>query len=105
MANLWPDGQKSHKRPCMRVSLLIKMKPDNHPESGMVNVAGRWRERMCEYPGRSVRYALKGVTTAESSAERAEVSRGHSSGSFFFMKDRINRSLKYDPERRNGQWV
>ena len=24
---------------------------------------------------------------------------------FFFTKDRINRSLKYDPERRNGQWV
>ena len=63
----------------MRVSLLIKMKPDNHPESGMVNVAGRWRERTCEYPGRSVRYALKGVTIAQSGAERTEVSRGHSS--------------------------
>ena len=24
---------------------------------------------------------------------------------FFFMKDRINRSHEYDPERRNGQWV
>ena len=83
MANLWPDGQKSHKRPCMRVSLLIKMKPDNHPESGIVNVTGRWRERTYEYPGRSVRYALKGVTTDESGAERAEVSRGHCSGSFF----------------------
>ena len=23
----------------------------------------------------------------------------------FFTKDRINRSLKYDPERRNEQWV
>jgi len=23
----------------------------------------------------------------------------------FFTKDRINRSLKYNPERRNGQWV
>ena len=67
----------------MRVSLLIKVKPDNHPESCMVNVAGRWRERTCEYPGRSVRYVLKGVTTAESSAERAEVSRGHSSGSIY----------------------
>ena len=28
-----------------------------------------------------------------------EVSRGHSSGAV--VKDRINRSLKYDPERRN----
>ena len=102
MANLWPDGQKSHKRPCMRVSLPHKMKPNNHPESCMVDVAGRWRERTCEYPGRSVRHALKGVTIAKSNAERTEVSRGHSSGSFFFMKDRINRSLKYDPERRNG---
>ena len=105
MANLWPDGQKSHKSPCMRVSLPHKMKPDNHPESCMVDVAGRWRERTCEYPGRSVRNALKGVTIAESNAERTEVSRGHSSGSFFSTKDRINRSLKYDPERRNGQWV
>ena len=62
----------------MRVSLPHKMKPDNHPESCMVNVAGRWRERTCEYPGRSVRNALKGVTIAESNAERTEVSRGHS---------------------------
>ena len=23
----------------------------------------------------------------------------------YSTKDRINRSLKYDPERRNGQWV
>ena len=52
------------------------------------------------YPGRSVRYALKEVTTAKSSAERTEVSRGHSSRE---AKDRINRSLKYDPERRNEQ--
>ena len=52
------------------------------------------------YPGRSVRYALKEVITAESGAERTEVSRGHSS---WKVKDRINRSLKYDPERRNEQ--
>ena len=35
------------------------------------------------YLGRSVRQALKGVTTAQSGAERAEVSRGHSSENFF----------------------
>jgi hypothetical protein len=29
----------------------------------MVNVAERWREGTCEYPGRSVWNALKGVTT------------------------------------------
>ena len=52
------------------------------------------------YPGRSVRNALKEVTTAQNSAERTEVSRGHSSRE---VKDRINRSLKYDPERRNEQ--
>ena len=50
------------------------------------------------YPGRSVRYALKEVTTAESSAERTEVSRGHSSRK---VKDRINRRLEYDPERKD----
>jgi len=31
----------------------------------MVDVADRWRERTCEYPGRSVWKALKGVTTAQ----------------------------------------
>lgn len=89
----------------MRVRLPHKPKPNNYTESCMINEADRWREGNVWYPGRSVRYALRGVTTVESSAERTEVSRGHSSGAFFFMKDRINRSLKYDPERRNGQWV
>ena len=84
----------------MRVRLKYKPKPDNYTESCMVNVADGWRERNVWYPGRSMRYALKGVTTVESSAERTEVSRGHSSRK---VKDRINRSLKYDPERRNGQ--
>lgn len=37
----------------MRVSLPIKMKPNNYTESYMVNVADRWSERMCEYPRRS----------------------------------------------------
>ena len=36
----------------------------------------------------------------QDSAERTGVSRGHSSG--IAVKDRINRSLKYDQERRNG---
>ena len=84
----------------MRVRLRNKPKPNNYTESCGINVADRWRERNVWYPGRSVRYALKEVTTAKSSAERAEVSRGHSSRK---VKDRINRSLKYDPERRNGQ--
>ena len=89
----------------MRVRLPHKPKPNNYTESCMINEADRWREGNVWYPGRSVRYALKGITIAESGAERTEVSRGHSSGSFFFMKDRINRSLKYDTERRNGLWV
>ncbi len=53
------------------------------------------------YPGRSVRYALKGVTTVQSSAERTEVSRGHSSRE---VKDRISRSLEYDRERRSDDY-
>ena len=84
----------------MRVRLRNKLKPNNYTESCGINVADRWRERNVWYPGRSVRYALKEVTTAKSSAERTEVSRGHSSRE---VKDRINRSLEYDPERRNGQ--
>ena len=83
----------------MRVRLHNKSKPNNYTESCGINVADGWRERNVWYPGRSVRYALKEVTTAKSSAERAEVSRGHSNRK---VKDRINRSLKYDPERRNG---
>ncbi len=82
----------------MRVRLLTKSKPNNYTESCGINVADGWRERNVWYPGRSVRYASKEVTTAQSSAERTEVSRGHSSRE---VKDRINRSLKYDPERRN----
>ena len=84
----------------MRVRLQCKLKPDSYTESCMVDVADGWRERNVWYPGRSVRYALKEVTTAQSSAERTEVSRGHSSRE---VKDRINRSFEYDPERRNEQ--
>ena len=77
-----------------------KSKPNNYTELCGINVADRWRERNVWYPERSVRNALKEVTIAQSSAERTEVSRGHSSRE---VKDRINRSLKYDPERRNEQ--
>ena len=83
-ANLWSDEQKSHRRLCMRVRLPYKPKPSNYTESCMIDVADGWRERNVWYPGRSVRYAQKEVTTAQSSAERTEVSRGHSSDFFFF---------------------
>ena len=82
----------------MRVRLQAKSKPNNYTESCVINEADGWRGRNVWYPGRSVRYAPKGVTTVQSSAERTEVSRGHSSRE---VKDRINRSLEYDPERRN----
>ena len=49
----------------MRVRLPDKPKPNNYTESCMVNVADRWRERNVWYPGRSVWYALKGVTTSQ----------------------------------------
>ena len=97
-ANLWSDEQKSHMRLCMRVRLRDKLKPNNYTESCMINEADGWRGRNVWYLGRSVRYALKGVTTTQSSAERTEVSRGHSSRE---VKDRISRSLEYDRERRN----
>lgn len=61
-ANLWSDGQKSYIRLYMRVNLLIKMKPNSYTESGTVNTADGWRERSVQYPGRSVRYALRRVT-------------------------------------------
>ena len=78
-ANLWSDEQKSHIRLCMRVRMQSKSKPNSHTESCMINVTDGWREGNVWYLGRSVRYALKGVTTVESGAERTEVSRGHSS--------------------------
>ncbi len=81
-ANLWSDEQKPHMRLRMRVRLHSKSKPDNYTESCVINVADRWREGNVWYLGRSVRYAPKGVTTAESGIERTEVSRGHSSEDF-----------------------
>ena len=86
----------------MRVRLLHKPKPDSCTESCRIDAADGWRERNVWYPGRSVRNALKEVSTAQSSVEHAEVSRGHSSGD---TKDRISRSLKYDLERRDEQWM
>ena len=82
----------------MRVRLLYKLKPNNYTESSMINEADGWRGRNVWYPGRSVRYAPKGVTTVQSSAERTEVSRCHSRRK---VKNRISRSLEYDRERRN----
>ena len=82
----------------MWVRQQAMLKPDNYTESCMINEADRWRGRNVWYLGRSVRYALKEVTTAESSAERTEVSRGHSSQTEqvpFEAKDRISRSLEY----------
>ena len=49
----------------MRVRLHDKVKPNNYPESCMVNVADGWRERSVWYPGRSAWNALKGVTTVQ----------------------------------------
>lgn len=68
MGNILTHGQisgltdRNHIRPCVRVRLLNKSKPNNHTESRMVNVADRWRERDVWYPGRSVRNVLKGIT-------------------------------------------
>ena len=57
----------------MRIRLPYKSKSDSYTESCMIDEADRWRGRNVWYPGRSVRHALKGVTTAQSSAERTEV--------------------------------
>ena len=49
----------------MRVRLHTKSKPNNYTESCGIDMAGGWRERNVWYPGRSVRYALRGVSTFE----------------------------------------
>ena len=70
MGNILTHGQisgltnRNHIKLFMRVRLSLKPKPDNYTESWMVDVADGWRERTCEYPGRSVWNALKGVTSA-----------------------------------------
>ena len=51
-------------RLCMRVRLHFKSKPNNYPESCMINEADGWRGRNVWYLGRSVWYALKEVTIA-----------------------------------------
>ncbi len=71
MGNILTHGQisgltdRNHIRPCVRVRLLNKSKPNNHTESRMVNVADIRRERDVLYPGRSVRTVLKGITIIE----------------------------------------
>jgi hypothetical protein len=55
---------RNHIKLFMRVRLSLKSKPNSYTESCMVDVADGWRERTCEYPGRSVWNALKGVTIA-----------------------------------------
>ena len=54
----------------MRVRLHTKSKPNNYTESCMIDEADGWRGRNVWYLGRSVRYALKEVTTTQGSAER-----------------------------------
>ncbi len=49
----------------MRVRLHTKSKPNNYTESCMINEADIWRGRNVWYLGRSVRNALKGVTTVQ----------------------------------------
>ena len=63
----------------MRIRLPYKLKSNSYTESCRIDEADRWRGRNVWYLGRSVRHALKGVTIAQSSAERTEVSRSHSS--------------------------
>ena len=64
-ANLRSDEQKSYIRLCMRVRLHHKSKPNNYTESCMINETDRWRGRNVWYLGRSVRYALKRITTVQ----------------------------------------
>ena len=87
----------------MRVRLLHKSKPNNYTGSCGINVAGGWRERNVSVPGeicmeRSER--SKRRTRKRGGAERAEVSRGHSSRQ---AKGRISRSPEYDRERGNAR--
>ncbi len=71
MGNILTHGQisgltnRNHIRLQLRIRLPNKLKSNNYSELTVVNVADGWRERNVWYPGRSVWYALKGVTTAQ----------------------------------------
>lgn len=78
----------------MRIRPPHRLKSNSYTESCRVDAAGRWRERTCEYPGRSHRQRKTVVTTNCEKSAKVIVA-GQS------VKDRINRSLKYDRERRN----
>ena len=63
----------------MRVRLHDKLKPNSYTESFEVNGAGRWRERKCEYPGRSRKRSQGNIPKDyRSNNKLREVSRGHS---------------------------
>ncbi len=49
----------------MRIRLRNKSKSNNYTESCVINEADGWRGRNVWYLGRSVRNALKGVTTVQ----------------------------------------
>jgi hypothetical protein len=61
----------------MGIRLQNKSKSNNCTESFVVDEADRWRERTCEYLGRSCRW-VKTEYEAHSNNELQEVSRGHS---------------------------
>ncbi len=65
----------------MRIRLLDKSKSNNCTEAFVVNKADRWRERACEYLGRSCRW-VKTEYEAHSNNELQEVSRSHSTEVF-----------------------
>ena len=68
MGNILTHGQisgltnRNHIRLQLRIRLRFKLKSNNYSEITVVDVADRWRERNVWYPGRSVRYVLKGIT-------------------------------------------
>ena len=57
--------------------MQYKLKSNNYSELTIVNVADRWRERACEYLGRSRQQAETEYETC-SNNEWREVSKGHS---------------------------
>ena len=44
---------RNHIRHCKLGKVAIQIEAPNYPEACGVNVAGRWKERLRSYPGRS----------------------------------------------------
>ena len=92
-ANLWSDGQKSHIRLYMGVSLHIKIKPDSYTEPCAVDAADRWRKKKRVVPREVCMIRSEKGNCYRKAALNMQKSAEVIVAVVFSAKDQINRSL------------